>query len=197
MMAREKKLTPKQRRFVLEYLVDLNATQAAIRAGYSRRTAEWIGPQLLTKTHVAAEIEKVMAERAKRTGITADRVLKELARIGFLDIRKAFNIDGSLKPLDELDDDTAAAIVGIEVNEMREDGVFVGYAKKIKLADKIAALEKIARHLGMFNDKLTLKGDAENPLAILIQHVQGNALKPVRLSPWGGDEREEDNKRVA
>ena len=74
----EKSLTPKQQRFVGEYLVDLNAKQAAIRAGYSAKTAEWIGPQLLGKTHVSAEIQRAIADRSKRTEITQDYVLKTI-----------------------------------------------------------------------------------------------------------------------
>lgn len=76
-----KPLNPKQRCFVQEYLVDLNATQAAIRAGYSGKTAEWIGPQLLGKTHVAEAIRAEMDQRARRTGITADKVLANIERI--------------------------------------------------------------------------------------------------------------------
>ncbi|MCG5237585.1 terminase small subunit [Xanthobacter oligotrophicus] len=126
-----------------------------------------------------------MDERAARTSVTAERVLQELARIAFLDIRKAFNADGSMKPLDQLDDDTAAAIAGLEVSkELDEDGrqVVIGRIKKLKLSDKLGALTLLARHLGMLNDKLTLKGDAENPLAMLIKAVQGSAIKPVPTS---------------
>lgn len=82
-------LTPKQKRFVDEYLIDLNATQAAIRAGYSKRTAEWIGPQLLGKTHVSEAVTERMRARELRTEITQDRVLQELAKIAFSDIRRA------------------------------------------------------------------------------------------------------------
>lgn len=187
-MAREKKLTPKQRAFVAEYLVDLCAAKAAIRAGFSARNASRIGAELLGKTHVAAEIAAAMKARSQRTEITQDRVLRELARIGFLDIRRAFNPDGSLKPLDQLDDDTTAAVAGIEVSEMRDsDGVVVGHVKKIKLAEKIAALEKIGRHLGMWNDRPKIGGDVDNPLTFLIKAVQGSCFKPVPLRIVDGD----------
>lgn len=82
-------MTPKQRQFVAEYLVDLNATRAAIRAGYSARTAASIGQENLTKPEIASAIRSAQEARAERTEITADRVLKELAKIGFSDIRKA------------------------------------------------------------------------------------------------------------
>lgn len=177
-------MTPKQSRFVAEYLIDLNATQAAIRAGYSKRTARFMAAENLAKPYIAAEVKQAMAERAARTEITADRVLKELAKLAFFDIRKAFNPDGSLKPLDEMDDETAASIAGLEVTELSDaDGNAAGRVKKIKIADKRAALVDIGRHLGMWNDKLTLKGDAENPLTILIQQLQGSAIKPVDVVP--------------
>ncbi len=88
-------MTPKQAAFVDEYLIDLNATQAAIRAGYSAKTAEWIGPQLLWKTHVAAEIAKRMEDRSKRTEITQDRVLTDIELIKQDAMRKAYDKNGN------------------------------------------------------------------------------------------------------
>lgn len=186
-------LTKKQAEFVREYLVDLNATQAAIRAGYSRRTAVKIGSENLRKPDVAWAIEAAMAERAARTEITADRVLKELAKIGFSDIRNVVTwgeaiavkdietgevtiANGvALVAADQLDESVAATIA--EVSQTK-DGTL-----KVKLHDKRAALVDIGRHLGMFNDKLTLKGDAENPLTLLIKQLQGSSIQPVALLP--------------
>lgn len=173
-------LTPKQAQFVQEYLIDLNATQAAIRAGYSAKTAEWQGPQLLGKSHVAKAIQDAMRRREARTEITQDRVLKEVARLAFLDVRKAFNSDGSLKPLHELDDDTAAAIAGLDVTEMTGLGDSLSVLKKIKLSDKKGALELLMRHMGMLNDKVKLQGDAENPLTMLLKQVSGTSLPVVK-----------------
>ena len=174
-------LTPKQAQFVREYLIDLNATQAAIRAGFSARTAEWQGPQLLGKPHVAEAIQEAMQRRQARTEITQDRVLQEVARLAFLDIRKAFNADGSLKPLHELDDDTAAAIAGMDVTEISSGDEGIASAlKKIKLSDKKGALELLMRHMGMLNDKVKLQGDAENPLVMLLKQVSGTSLPVVR-----------------
>ena len=173
-------LTPKQARFVQEYLIDLNATQAAIRAGYSAKTAEWQGPQLLGKSHVAQAIQDGIKRRSERTEITQDRVLKEVARLAFLDIRKAFNTDGSLKPLHELDDDTAAAIAGMDVIEMSGAEDALSTLKKIKLSDKKGALELLMRHMGMLNDKVKLQGDAENPLTVLLRQVSGTSLPVVK-----------------
>ncbi|MFG1206907.1 terminase small subunit [Xanthobacter flavus] len=177
-------LTKKQAEFVREYLVDLNATQAAIRAGYSKRTARFMAAENLAKPNIAAAVEAAMAERAARTEITADRVLRELAKLAFFDIRKAFRPDGSLKPLNEMDDETAASIAGLEVSEFTDgDGGAIGYLKKIKIADKRAALVDIGRHLGMWNDKLTLKGDAENPMTVFIKQMQGTSIQPVDVVP--------------
>lgn len=142
-------LNDKQRRFVDEYLIDLNATQAAIRAGYSEKTAEWIGPRLVTKSHVAEAIEQGMQQRGERTGVTADRVLQEAARLALFDPRKLFRADGSPVPINELDDDTAAAIAGIEVVTLGgEEGPAI--VKKYKINDKNSALEKLFRHHGLY-----------------------------------------------
>ena len=151
---KERGLTPKQATFVDEYLKDLNSTQAAIRAGYSARNAGKIGPELLGKTRIAAAIAERMGEREKRTEITQDRVLLEIARLALFDPRKLFNADGSPKSIQELDDDTAAAIAGLDVVATGNAEMGVGQVMKIKIADKNSALEKLARHLGMYNDKL-------------------------------------------
>ena len=85
------KLTPKQKKFIDEYLLDLNATQAAIRAGYSAKTANRIGPQLLVKSWISEEIQKAVQRREKRTEITVDRVVKELAAIALDDDAADYN----------------------------------------------------------------------------------------------------------
>ncbi|NCE63714.1 terminase small subunit [Pseudoflavonifractor sp. 524-17] len=142
-------LTPKQKRFVQEYLVDLNATAAAIRAGYSKKTAEVIGYENLRKPQIETAINQAIQEREKRTKITQDMVLKETAKLAFFDIRKMFDKNG--KPLDisKLDDDTAAALVGLDVQDVADsDGNYVGFIKKYKLADKVKALELLGKHFG-------------------------------------------------
>ncbi len=115
-------LTPKQARFVAEYLIDLNATQAAVRAGYSARTAASQGARLLKHGAVARAVHTAQHARAVRTEITQDRVLQELARIAFFDIRRLYREDGSMKDPCELDADTAAALASIEVKEELERG---------------------------------------------------------------------------
>ena len=152
-------LTAKQKVFVQEYLVDLNATQAAIRAGYSQRTAGWIGPQLLGKTHIAEAVQGAMAKREERTEITQDRVLKEYAKLAFLDPRRFYNEDGQLLQVHELPEDVAAALSSMEVVTERAGELELS-VRKIKFSDKKAALDSIARHLGMFKDKTELTGDS-------------------------------------
>ena len=158
-------LTARQARFVQEYLVDLNATQAAIRAGYSEKTAYSMGQRLLKHVEVAAAISKAQAKRADRTGVTQDQVMAELAKIGFYDIRKAVRwggvpkatMDGDLVypvemvPSEDLDDSTAAAISEVSLTA---GGI------KIKMSDKLAALEKLGKHLGMFNGAGADEADA-------------------------------------
>lgn len=102
------KLTAKQKKFVEEYLIDLNATQAAIRAGYSPDTAKEIGCENLTKPNIKAEIDKAIAERSRRTGINQDRVLRELAKIAFVNPGDVINFDEATVKSDAKEDDLAA-----------------------------------------------------------------------------------------
>lgn len=173
-----RKLTPKQAAFVQEYLKDLNATQAAIRAGFSAKTAEWIGPQVLGKSHVSDAIAEAIKAREARTQITQDRVLREFARIAFLDPRALFDDKGAPRRIVDLDDDTAAAVAGLDVATVGNTEIGIGEVQKIKIADKIAALTQLGRHLGMFNDKLKVGGDAENPLRLLLDEISGRSIGP-------------------
>ena len=153
-------MTAKQAAFVQEYLIDLNATQAAIRAGYSERSAYSIGQENLCKPEIQEAIQEEMKKRSKRTEITADRVLKEFARLAFFDPRKLFDGKGNPKDITELDDETAAALAGLDVvQEFDPDTGVTSYTKKYKLASKQAALDSLGRHLGMFVDKTESKVD--------------------------------------
>lgn len=149
-------MTPLQQRFADEYLVDLNATAAYKRAGgQSDGAAASVGAaQLLRNIKVSAYIEAKKQERAKVTGITAERVLAELAKLAFYDPRKFYDDAGNIRPIHTLDDETAAAVSSFEVVETEGKPK----VKKIKGAEKRAALELLGRHLAMFNDKLKLEG---------------------------------------
>jgi phage terminase small subunit len=162
-------LTKKQQRFVDEYLIDLNGRQAAIRAGYTVRRAEVTAAELLKNRKVSAYLQEKLAARERRTHITQDRVLQELARLAFFDIRRLYNDDGTMKKPTELDDETAAGLAGIDVVESSETTMEEGelkvtplFTRKAKGFDKKGALELCMRHLGMLNDKLqvdaTVKG---------------------------------------
>lgn len=164
-------LNAKQRRFAEEYLVDLNATQAAIRAGYSEKTAGSQGFDLLRKPEIAAYVSDKQQERGLRTQITADRVLQELGRLAFFDIRKLYNDDGTMKNPSELDDETAAGLAGIDVieqavssTESDERTTEFFSTKKAKTFDKKGALELCMRHLGMLKDKVEHSGPNGQPL---------------------------------
>lgn len=135
------KLTPKQARFVQEYLIDLNATQAAIRAGYSPDTANQNGPRLLVNAGVERAIQDAMDARAARTLTSQDKIVRELARIAFSDIRELFNDDGQMLPMSEWPDDLAASISSLKD---------VDAGREIKMWDKMSALEKLMKHMGMF-----------------------------------------------
>ncbi|HEV6964622.1 terminase small subunit [Roseateles sp.] len=155
--ATRKPLSDKQRLFVAEYMVDLNATQAAVRAGYSERTAHAIGSELLQNPLVQAELQAAMKARAAKVEATAERVLLEVARIGLSDVRRLFDARGNMRPLHELDDDIAAAVASVEVFEeysgQGKDRVLVGHVRKVKLWDKNSAAEKLMKHLGMFKEE--------------------------------------------
>lgn len=150
----ERKMTPKQKMFVLEYLKDLNATRAAIRAGYSEDTAKEIGCENLSKPNIQEAISEAMTERQTRTEVTADRVVLELAKIAFSDLKDFVNIkEGGvdIKPGDEVD--------GHVLAEITETVTTSGKTKKVKLHDKMKALELLGRHLAMFMDKSETKFD--------------------------------------
>ncbi len=145
------KLTDKQERFVQEYLIDLNATQAAIRAGYSERTAGQIGEQNLKKLEIQNAIHVAQQEISKRNDITIDRVLNEYAKIAFSDVRNILTTDGGLKDAFEWDDETAGAVASIKSFEVTSpEGEKLGTNREIKMYDKLRALDSIGKHLGFF-----------------------------------------------
>lgn len=152
-------MTKKQKRFVEEYLIDLNATQAAIRAGYSPKTANEQGARLLANVSVHAELSKQMAERSKRTGINADRVVKELARIAFVKITDVVDpIDVTVRR--DASDDDLAAVQSVKVKTMDSDKGS-SEEREVKLNDKIRALELLGKHLGMWDDRFSVDMDGD------------------------------------
>ena len=149
-------MTKKQKRFVEEYLIDLNATQAAIRAGYSPDTAQQMGSENLSKPVIKNAIDKVIAERSRRTGINQDRVIQEIAKLAFLNPIDVIDMDEATIKGEANRDDTAC-IASVKVKVIPgEDGNIT--EREVKTYDKLKALELLGKHLGMFNDKLKLDG---------------------------------------
>lgn len=157
-----KQLTEKQKRFAEEYLVDLNATQAAIRAGYSPDTANEQGSRLLANVNIKNTVDKMIAERSRRTGINADRVIREIAKIAFVNAGEVVDLDTALL-MDKISDDDMAAIQSVKVKTFGEDGV----EREVKLADKLKALELLGKHLGLFKDKLEVDGSVKTEMSAL------------------------------
>jgi len=175
-----KKLTDKQKRFADEYLIDLNATQAAIRAGYSEKTAEQMGYKLVQNSLVSEYIQQQQKRLQKKTNITQERVLAELEKIGFASITDYLEYKTIIREVEKDRDgnpqyDWAMSVLardstevdGAPIQEVSigKDGTF-----KFKLYDKVKALEQIGRHLGLF-DKGSDGGDAEDlsPLVELLR----------------------------
>lgn len=169
-------LTPKQKLFVDEYLIDLNATQAAIRAGYSPNNADKIGSELLGKTRVSDAISKAMAERSRRTGINQDRILMELAKIALVNPANVVDFDEATI-LDSALPEDLAAVASVKVKRFpTKEGK--GIEREIKFYDKTKALDLAGRHLGMFKDKLEVSGTLETErtkLDDLIEQMRGDS----------------------
>lgn len=141
------RMTDKQARFCEEYMVDLNATQAAIRARYSPASAKTVGPRLLENVGVQKLIAQLQAEQSRRTGVSTDRVVRELAKIAF--VNAADLIDPKTASLkSDASHDDLAAVQSVKVKTFGEDGL----EQEVKLADKLRALDLLGKHLGMYKD---------------------------------------------
>jgi phage terminase small subunit len=163
-------MTPKQERFVLEYLVDANATQASIRAGYSAKTAHAIGSKLIRNPAIAEAIRARRGKMDRKTELTVEKLDTKLAQILDFDPRALLREDGSLKPPSEWDDSTAAVIAGLDVEELFEgrgdDREQVGNVRKVKIADRIKPIELGYKRLGVLREQTALTVGA---LTIVIQ----------------------------
>lgn len=179
MSDKRKLLSPKQLRFCLEYVIDFNGTQAAIRSGYSKKTANEQSSQLLTKLSIQEEITRLKEAQYKRLQMSADEVLAELSLIARADLAQAFEENGNLKPIHAMPDSIRRALSGIDTEELYDgqgsEKEMVGFTKKIKLFDKIRALGYLGEHFGMF------KGDSSGGVQIFTQmgavKVGGKELK--------------------
>ena len=155
-------LTDKQRVWCDEYIIDFNATQAALRAGYSPDSIKQIGTENLSKPLLQQRIAKIMQDRSKRTEITQDRVLLEIARLAFSDPRTAFDENDNLLPIHKWPDSTAASIKSIKITEVKtKDDEPETYLKEIQFWDKVKSMELAAKHLGMLTDRIKVDHTAD------------------------------------
>ena len=163
-------LTLKQQRFADEYLIDLNGKQAAIRAGYSPKSAEQQASALLSNPKVRAYIDERMAQHSARTGVNQERIIRELARVAFLDPTQLVNMD-SAEITDDASADDRAAIASVKVKTMKGDIDMI--EREVKFADKLKALELLGKRYGMWIDK---------------QHVDVNGAVQIvdNVPPKGG-----------
>lgn len=147
-------MTDKQQRFIAEYLKDLNATQAAIRAGYNAKWAEKNAVRLTGNDGIAKAIAAKTAKQIEKIELTADRVIEEIARLAFIDARGFWDDDGNLKPIKDLTPEQGSALAGFEAvikNAKAGDGQ-TDMVHKIKFWDKTRALELLARKFALLKE---------------------------------------------
>ena len=155
-----------------------NGTQAAVTAGYKPgRAADKAAERLLKDVAVCRIISEATEKAAAIAGLTVERTLREVARLAYSDPRKLRREDGSFIPMRELDDDAAATIAGVEVDEIKAGGEVIGHTVKVKTWDKNSALEKAMKHLGLYKiDNEQKKDDLDKILA----HIAGTGLVPIK-----------------
>lgn len=171
-------LNAKQRIFVSEYLKDKNATQAAIRAGYSKKTATKIGSENLLKPDIKAAIEKAIKKVTERAELKASDVLAEIRKLAFVDLSKAYAADGSLLHPHDMPEDVRAALQSLETDEIfagrGPSRKKVGETKKIKLTDKVRSLEMLAKHFKLLTDIVEHSGKDGGPVVVLTMPANGS-----------------------
>lgn len=192
---------PQQERFCLEYIIDFNATQAAIRAGYKPNSAGVTASKLLSQATIQERLRELLAEREKRCEITADRVLKELAVLAFSDIKNYIVIDedtGAIRArgFDEMPEDASRALMSVtEDRTIKEDAkdnskVIVYDKVNFRMHDKPKALDMVARHLGMFKDKLELSGQVKTADKLVIEVVHTRPVEKPGGNGGNGHDKE-------
>ncbi len=168
-------MTKKQERFCEEYMIDLNATQAAIRAGYSSKSANVDGPRLLSNARVRARVDQLIAAQSRRTGINADVVVRELARIARLNPSSVIDFN-SATVLPDASDDDLAAVASVRIKTIPGED-HDGVEREVKFHDKVKALELLGNHLGMFTDKIEHSGSIDTgsqELASILKQLKGD-----------------------
>lgn len=161
-------LRPKQIIFINEYVIDKNATRAAIAAGYSKKTAASMGAENLRKPQIKREIEKRLAALAKKSEITAERLIAELKSLALVKLTDAFDENGKMYMPKQMPDDVQVAISSIEVYSDTVGGFKIGQTTKVKLNDKIRAIELLGKHLGLFKDNVHITQTTDESVVVHI-----------------------------
>ena len=157
-------------RFAEEYAIDHNGTQAAIRAGYSPKSAAAAASRMLKTDKVARKVNILDAEKTQRAALTADRLMLEYERLALLDPLDLFNVDGSMKSLAEMPEDARRAIAGLEIRSLSDietpNTILTASLHKIKFSDKKAALDSLAKIMGLMREnKIEVKVTLEQLVA--------------------------------
>ena len=200
-----RKPTHKQKLFIREYLKDLNATQAALRAGYSKKTACFIGPQLLKKTHIALRIKKIMDKRSEKVEFDADLVLRSLRDIITFNPQELYQRDGQMKHLLDMPEHVAKhlsayKVLDIKTTKNKDGSQETAITKEIKWYDKLKAIELGMKHLGLLTEKIDIYNGGDSNLshderaklarARMIEELEGKAVgneKDANESDIGDD----------
>lgn len=174
------KINEKQLKFCREYVVDLNATQAAIRAGYSPRTAQEQSARMLSKAIITLEVQRLLSESKALARTSAEKVLNEIANIAHVDIAEIFDEAQCLKPIEQIKPETRAAIDKIEVFEeylgAGKDRVYVGRTKKITFHDKTKNLETLAKYFRLLSDHQPINNTTNIQVNSTTQNVYAKVL---------------------
>jgi phage terminase small subunit len=170
-------LTPKQKRFCEKYLIDLNATQATVRAGYSPNGARVTGCRLLTNPNIQTEIQRHIEQIAEKNMITVERIIQEISNAAFFDPRDLFDEGGRLRDIGDLPEHVAKAINSFDVTT---DGEFET-TKKVRLWSKLKALELLGRYLQIFEGEMAPETATQVNIAQVIQNIQaaGDGAPPT------------------
>jgi phage terminase small subunit len=176
------KLNARQRVFVQEYLIDKNATRAAKAAGYSPKTARMAGHENLTKPYIRDAIDKAMVKTLQKAQLRAEDVLAEIRKLAFVDLSQAYKDDGTLLHPKAMPDDVRASLQSVETDEIfagrGPNRTKIGHSRKIKLNDKVRALEMLARHFKLLTDITELTGKDGGPHVVLTMPANGSEVVP-------------------
>lgn len=171
-------LSAKERLFVNEFIRTSNVTKAAKAAGCSAKSAAQAGSRMYKRVNVKAAIDARLEKAADKAELKAADVLAEMRKLAFANLKGAFAEDGSLLPMHEMPDDVAAALIGVETDEIfggrGRKKVKVGYTRKVKLIDKVRALEMLGKHFKLFTDTVEHTGKDGGPMVMLTMPANGS-----------------------